>query len=158
MITEDAYRVTFTNTFADRCETCGEDTTATYRLDGDRNAADVCYGCAAGYALRAHYADYYADPSEAWTEDADHLRELADAEYPGGYAGLIRGAFAQRVSASALAEASAIAAAVALRRASNFDGIATAAAADGRDGDALRYRTLAADARRTADRLKGASK
>ena len=108
MITEDAYRVTFASTFADRCEACGDDTTATYRLDGDRNAADACYGCAADFALRAHYSQFYADPSEAWTEDADHLRELAEAEYPGGYAGLMAGAFTQRVSASAVAEASAI--------------------------------------------------
>jgi hypothetical protein len=106
--TEDAYRVTFTNTYADRCEACGDATTATYRIDGDANAADACYGCAADYALRAHYSDFYANPAEAWTEDADYLRELADAEYPGGYAGLMAGAFAQRVSASALAEASAI--------------------------------------------------
>jgi hypothetical protein len=106
--TEDAYRVTFTNTYADRCEACGEDTTATYRLDGDANAADACYECAADFALRAHYSDFYADPAEAWTEDADYLRELADAEYDGGAAGLLRGAFTQRVSASALAEASAI--------------------------------------------------
>ena len=158
MITEETYRVTFTNTFADRCEICGEDATATYRLDGDANAADACYGCAADYALRAHYSEFYADPSEAWTEDADHLRELAEAEYPGGYAGLIRGAFAQRISASALAEASAIVAAAALRRAARFDAMAEASDTTGRGADALRYWTLADDARRTADRVKGSSK
>jgi hypothetical protein len=106
--TEDAYRVTFTNTYADRCEACGIATTATYRLDGDANAADACYQCAADYALRAHYSDFYANPAEAWTEDADHLRQLADAEWDGGAAALIGGAFVQEVSASALAEASAI--------------------------------------------------
>jgi hypothetical protein len=46
----------------------------------------------------------------------------------------------------------------ALRRAAFFDRIASDAAASGRDGDALAYRTLAADARRTADRAKGATK
>lgn len=108
MTNEDAYRVTFTNTYADRCEACSVATTDTYRLDGDANAADACYECAAEYALRAHYSEFYADPSEAWTEDAAYLRELADAEYPHGYAGLMAGAFVQHVSASALAEASAI--------------------------------------------------
>ena len=107
---EDAYRVTFTNTYADRCEACGEDATATYRLDGDANAADACYECAADYALRAHYSDFYANPAEAWTEDADYLRELADAEWDGGAAALIGGAFVQGVSATAAAEAAALAA------------------------------------------------
>ena len=46
----------------------------------------------------------------------------------------------------------------ALRRAAYFDGIAKAAAARGRNGEAIRYGTLAADARRTADRVKGATK
>jgi hypothetical protein len=105
---DDAYRVTYTNTYADRCEACGDATTATYRLDGDANAADACYECAADYALRAHYSEFYADPAEVWTEDADYLRTLADAEYDGGADGLISGAFVQCVSASALAEASAI--------------------------------------------------
>jgi hypothetical protein len=106
------YRVTFTNTYADRCEACGDATTATYRLDGDANAADACYGCAADYALRAHYSGFYNPPSDAWTEDADYLRELAEAEYPGGVAGLLAPAFAQRVSASASLEAAAIAASI----------------------------------------------
>jgi len=104
--------ITYTNTYADRCEACGIATTATYRIDGDANAADACYECAADYALRAHYADFYANPAEAWTEDADYLRELADAEWEGGAAALIRSAFVREVSASALAEASAMIAAM----------------------------------------------
>ena len=46
----------------------------------------------------------------------------------------------------------------ALRRAAYFDGIAKRAAARGQNGEALRYGTLAADARRTADRVKGSIK
>ena len=45
----------------------------------------------------------------------------------------------------------------ALRRAARFEAMAEASDAAGRGADALRYWTLADDARRTADRVKGAS-
>lgn len=47
-------------------------------------------------------------------------------------------------------------AADAQRRARYFQSIADAAGKAGRDGEALRYGTLAADARRTADRARKA--
>jgi len=84
---------TYTATNADRCEACGIATTVTYRLDGDANAADACYFCAAENAVRTRAAGRgMVDAHAAAIEDAYAFVAarhafgidgfLADAFYP----------------------------------------------------------------------------
>jgi hypothetical protein len=99
--------ITYTETYADRCEACGIETTRTFRLDGDANAADACYFCAEDFALRFVTAQLLPIPAEAWTMDGADVLTFVK-EWTKDVDGYLASVFLPRVSASALAEASAI--------------------------------------------------
>jgi hypothetical protein len=84
--------ITYTETYADRCEACGIDTTRTYLLDGDANAADACYFCAEDFALRVFVADLLPVPSEAWKMDGEEVLALAK-EWSGDVDGYLASVF-----------------------------------------------------------------